>query len=199
MTTRTSRPTATASQLQLLREGEITVRVIRPWDPPLPEGLIYGYSSRVLAGRRAFYPAAHGTQSVRVSYRVWSDPLMLADLARRSLANKSGEAVRGYATARAGVVDLGMSEQAYLHLAQAAANRDGHRAVEGPVSCRVKLLEPLVGMPASCQHCGLGLDAHDLLEDVQKGRWIGGRTRDAHHDPDAERIDRYYLCPQVSA
>lgn len=183
------------AQLQLVREGEMTVQVSQPWAPALPP-MICTWQKKL--GRETFRAKQHPRQAIRVSYQVFADPLQLASLEARANANKSGEAVRGWATCRAGgKAQLNMTDRRYALLVSQAANLASLKATEGPVSCKVKWLEQPEGVVAICQHCNQDIDAHDLHEETSRGKWVGGRTRGAHYEPDAERIDRYYLCPEA--
>jgi len=199
--TRSSRPTATAAQLTLLREGEATVQVARPYTP-FPADLQQVWRRR--DERPTFIARLRVTQAVRVSYRVWSDPLMLADLAARSLSNKSGEAIRGYAVARAGQVALNMTDRRFIVLAQAAANTAGRRAVEGPVSCRVKLLGTVEKYTPPCRLCGQLLEAHERVEEAALGDWgeatdEGWSVPTRRWDADKPRQDVRYYCPEAAS
>lgn len=193
------RATGRAADRQLLKEGEVEVRVTAPLDQPYPEGFTYGWPSRVLPeGRTGFYPdqAARPRRVVRVAFKVWADTVQLADLRVRADRNRSGEAVRGWATCRAGQEPrLNMNAQRIFALVSHAANSASHRSHEGPVSCQVKLLDQPEPAPATCLHCKRVLAEHDLFERVAQGKWVGGRTRGAHFDADAERVDRYFACP----
>jgi len=192
---RSTRPSAKAAQLRLVEEGTLAVAVRRPIEPPLPSGIAWGWSLSRTDGRPAFHLRANPTQMVRVSYQLLEDPVQLADLAARSLRNKSGTAVRGYARAEAGRVTHVIPPQAVRALVQHAANLDTRRTLEGPAQVRVKLLEPLVGHPPMCQDCKHPFAEHELLEKISLGDWGDWDDNSRAWDPEKPRTDAYYLCP----
>jgi hypothetical protein len=202
-----SRPSAHARQLRLVSCGEMTVKVTRPIDPPLPSGFIYGWSTTKLDGRQTFYLDLRPAQAVRVSYEVLEDPLQLEDLKARARRNKSGTAVRGYAAATRSEVRHDLTIRIIEALVRRAANNDTHRMVEGPATVKVKLLEQPAGTPPTCSHCKRTLAQHEVFQDTTLGDW--GEWKDAGYtdgrgrarqtrewDPQKPRVNTFYLCPQ---
>jgi hypothetical protein len=190
---RSSRP---SGKLELVKSGEVTVGVARPWDTPQVAYSRWG----TVNGRRHWTLPRRLSQPIAVSYQLFRDPAQLADLAERSSRNKSGTAVRGYAEAAGGkLLTEGLTEQRVLGLVRAAANLASLKCIEGPATVRVKLLSQPEPATPLCDHCKrpLGEHVHETRE--AKGKWVGGRTRDAHYDPEAPNDDHYYYCPEVQA
>jgi hypothetical protein len=189
-----ARPSAKATELVLLREGDITVQVHRPYVPGVPQSC---YVSR--QDRQRWVAERAPTESIRVSYRAWSDPVMCDDLVRRAAANKSGEAVRGWAEARNGHVELGMTDRRYAVLAQSAANAKTRRAVEGPVSCRVTLHSKPEPFLPGCVCCKQPLAAHIIEVETLQG--ATSPTPDARGfrlwDNTLTRQETRCYCPEV--
>lgn len=170
----------------VLREGEATVSVQRPF-PPLPSGMRTYWTSPE-PGRKPFR-IGREFQDVRVSYKLTQDQGMLEDLKQRAARNKSGSAQRGPASATAnGIVTVDLS--IVPALIRSAANLTGKKILEGPLVVTVKLLEPLEPMPLVCATCNQALEAHEHVTKIEQGAWVAVHG----YDPGAERTEHYWLC-----
>jgi len=136
---------------------EMRVSVPRPTlDHPLTR---YGTFGKY--GRSHYVTGSTRYQVVNVSWRAYMDNGMLQDLLRRAATNKNGKAVRGPATAQNGRVDV-ETKRTIPALVAAAATASGHKAMDGPITVRAKLLEPLEPYVPTCRHCRQLPEAHDL-------------------------------------
>jgi hypothetical protein len=177
----------------VLRQDEMTAKVLRPVERPA-ELLEWGTQRD---GRKLFR-TPRLWQEVRVSYTLTQDQGMLEDLKQRATRNRSGTAVRGPATANAaGVVTVDLA--GVPSLVRRAANLAGKKILDGPLVVTVKLLEQPEPAPLMCANCQQSLEAHEHTTKDARGMWVGGRTRGAHYEPDAERTDHYWYCQEVQA
>jgi len=193
--TRSTRPSGKAAQLELVTTGETTVQITRP--DAVPINAITGWTRQHTGGRQSWHRQANPLQSVRVSYEVFRDPVMLADLCERSARNRNGKAIRGLAEAQHGkLVNEGLTPRAIAGLVQHAANLSTLRTSEGPASVRVRLLEPLEPFETICAKCKATFAEHEVLERLEQGDWtIQLSNGNRGWDSEAEKLARYYLCP----
>jgi len=193
-----ARVTATTrDQYELVERGTLQVNVARPWSN-IPEGLV-SYSSYGQE-RKQWDTPRREAQLINVDFELYRDVPQLADLVRRSTVNRSGTAVRGLARAEGGrLVTEGITRKVVGQLVARAANASSHKAIEGPLSARVKLREQPQPLEAHCRRCGQLPSEHDVEVEPHKGKWVGGRTRDAHYDPEADNPWTRYFCREAQA
>jgi hypothetical protein len=175
-----------------IRSGRTTVQVARP----------FTHKVRNLWGgdRPHFVIARYPTQPIEVDYVVLEDRGMLEELKARAARNRSGSAVQGPAKAIGRTVRVDYS--GVPALIRHAANLEGHKTMDGPLTVKVTLLSKPEPVEPTCAHCQRTWREHIHEQLTSQGNWDHSQEDTRGWAPWNENLTRTedrYWCPAQEA